>query len=173
MLIYLQVIDTAEERSKFEAIYHAYRNLMFHVAYQKLGHEQDAEDVVHHVFMKIAENIKKIEPVCPKTRQLVVIMVEHRVTDLFRARGRHPEAEYCDALHDSPAEAAGEESLLMDCIMKLPEQQRMVVWLKYHYGYTLREIANMLDLSLPAAQKLDQRAKKKLEELYTQGGGML
>ena len=48
----------------------------------------------------------------------------------------------------------------------------MVIWLKYYYGYTLREIASMLDISLVSAQKLDQRAKKKLEELYKNGDEM-
>ena len=36
---------------------------MYYVAYKRMQHEQDAEDVVHHVFVKIAENIKHIEPV--------------------------------------------------------------------------------------------------------------
>lgn len=36
-----------------------YRGLMYHVAYEILHNEQDAEDAVHHAFVKIAENIKK------------------------------------------------------------------------------------------------------------------
>ena len=55
--------------------------------------------------------------------------------------------------------------------MKLPEQQQMVIWLKYVYGYNLREIAKLLGISLAWAQKIDQRAKKKLEALYREGGG--
>ena len=60
MLIYLQMIDTPEERSKFEQIYLEYKGLMFHVAYEILHNEQDAEDAVHHAFVKIAENIRAI-----------------------------------------------------------------------------------------------------------------
>lgn len=62
---------------------------------------------------------------------------------------------------------------LTDCILKLPKQQRTVILLKYQHGYSLREIAKLLDISLAWAQKIDQRAKKKLEELYQQGGGSL
>ena len=61
----------------------------------------------------------------------------------------------------------------MECILKLPAQQRTVILLKYKYGYSLREIATMLKISLTWAQKIDQRAKKKLEELYKEGGGNL
>ena len=56
MLIYLQIIETDEDKSTFEQIYEAYRGLMFHAAFKVLTHEQDAEDAVHYAFVKIAEN---------------------------------------------------------------------------------------------------------------------
>lgn len=36
MLIYLQMIETDEDRSKFEEIYNEYRGLMYYVAYKRL-----------------------------------------------------------------------------------------------------------------------------------------
>lgn len=173
MLIYLQMIETPEDESKFTAIYEAYHDLLYYIAYGRMNHVQDAEDAVHHVFMKIAENIKNIDPVSPKTKMYVVTMIDNRVTDVFRVRGRHPIDPYNDEQkHGSVIEMEGED-LLTQCIMALPEQQRMVVWLKYKQGYSLREISKMLGISLPWAQKIDQRAKKKLEELYKEGGGVL
>ena len=173
MIVYLQMIETDEDKSKFEEIYQEYRNLMYYVAYKRMQHEQDAEDVVRHVFVKIAENIKNIEPVSPKTKQLIVTMVDNRVTDVFRVRGKHPVVMYDDELKNSPVTENDREDLLTECILKLPEQQRMVIWMKYKQGYSLREIAKALDISLVWAQKIDQRAKKKLEELYLEGGGIL
>ena len=55
MLIYLQMLETPEEKSLFEQIYLEYCGLMFHVAYEILHNEQDAEDAVHQAFVKIAE----------------------------------------------------------------------------------------------------------------------
>ena len=126
MIVYLQMIETDEDKSKFEEIYQEYRNLMYYVAYKRMQHEQDAEDVVHHVFVKIAENIKHIEPVSPKTKQLIVTMVDNRVTDVFRVRGKHPVVMYDDELKNSPVTENEREDLLAECILKLPEQQRMV-----------------------------------------------
>ena len=173
MIIYLQTIETDEDMSKFEEIYYAYRNLMYRISYDRLQHVQDAEDVVHHAFVKIAENIKNIEPVSPKTKQFIVIMIENRVTDIFRTRGKHPVIDYNDELQSHMSAETDGEDLLVECILKLPEQQRTVIWMKYHHGYSLREIAKMLGVSLAWAQKIDQRAKKKLEELYLEGGGAL
>lgn len=171
MLIYLQIIETDDDKSKFEAIYKAYYGLMYHVAYEKLHHPQDAEDVVHHVFAKIAENIKIIEPVSPKTKQLVVTMVYNRAIDLYRVRSKHPTTSYNDELQNHDTWELEGENALTKCIMELPYQQRMVIWLKYIHGYSLREISKLLGISLTWAQKIDQRAKKKLEELYRKEGG--
>lgn len=173
MLMYLQLIESDDDKSKFEEIYRAYRGLMYHVAYARLQHEQDAEDVVHHVFVKIAENIKIIEPVSPRTKQLVVTMVNNRVTDIFRSRSRHPISSYDDKSQITPSLERNETDLLTECILQLPEQQQMVIWLKYVHGYSLREIAKLLGITLIWAQKIDQRAKKRLETLYREEGGTL
>ena len=163
MLMYFQIIETDEDKSKFEAIYKEYRGLMFHVAYKRLQNVQDVEDVVHHVFVKIAENIKNIEPVSPKTKQLVVTMIDNRVTDVFRTKDRHPIVPYNDDLQNHSHSEIDNEDLLTECILKLPDQQRMVIWMKYLHGYNLHEISKMLGISLSYAQKMDQRAKKSLK----------
>lgn len=173
MLVYLQMIENPEDQSKFERIYTEYCGLLYHVAFKYLQHEQDAEDAVHQVFVKIAENIKKIEPVSPKTRRLCVIIIENYLIDLYRARKRHPEFTPLSEIQNSFLQFMPEDDLLSSCIKKLPSQQRTVIWLKYHYGYNLHEIAKLLGISLVWAQKIDQRAKKKLKELYLKEGGVL
>lgn len=173
MLVYLSMIEEPEHHSKFEEIYHTYRYLLYDIAYQKLHNHQDAEDAVHHTFVKIAENIKNISPPCPKTRHFVVIVIENHIKNILASRNRHPVVEIED-YHFSdfdPAESA--DDLLAQCILQLPPKQRSVIWLKYHYGYSLREIANMLDISLADAQKNDYRAKAQLKKIYEENGGII
>lgn len=169
MLIYLQMIETGEDKSKFEQIYKEYRGLMYHVAFARLHHAEDAEDVVHHAFVKIAENIRKIEPVSPRTKRLVVTIVDNRVTDLLRARGRHSPPVCIDDFADILSGEVSENGLVT-CIFRLPDLQRQILWLKYNHGYTLREIAKMTGVSLACAQKTEQRAKQKLKEMYEKEG---
>ncbi|OJT86126.1 RNA polymerase subunit sigma-24, partial [Clostridioides difficile] len=52
MLIYLAIIDSKEERIKFEEIYIKYKKLMFYVANQILKDDVLAEDAVHSSFLK-------------------------------------------------------------------------------------------------------------------------
>lgn len=170
MLIYLQMIETPEEKSKFEQIYLQYKGLMFHVAFQILHNEQDAEDAVHQAFVKIAENIRKIDrPVCPKTHGYVVTIVENKAIDQYRKQHKHPSAELNEEIQGIEPDFEGVTDLAK-CILKLPPRCREMILLRYHYGYTVREIARMMDISLVSANQLNQRAKKKLKKLCEEAG---
>ena len=71
MLVYLQMIETPEEQTKFEKVYLEYSGLMYSVAEEILCNELDAEDAVHQAFVTVAENIKKIdEPLSPRRRAM-------------------------------------------------------------------------------------------------------
>ena len=60
MLVYLSMIDSADDQSKFEKIYWEYQNLMYYVASQLLKNPLDIEDAVHNAFVSIAERISEI-----------------------------------------------------------------------------------------------------------------
>ena len=53
MIIYLQMIESDEDKSKFEQLYIMYKGLMFHVAMKILKNEFDAEDAVHQAFLSL------------------------------------------------------------------------------------------------------------------------
>lgn len=170
MIIYLQMLETPEEKSKFEQLYLEYKGLMFHVAYEILHNEQDAEDAVHQAFVKIAENIKKIDdPICPKTHSYVVTIVENKAIDQYRKQQKHQTVELIEEIQGTNAHYEGDNDLTK-CILKLPARYREMILLRYHHGYSVREIAGMMGISLPAAIKLDQRAKQKLKKLCEEAG---
>lgn len=74
-----------------------------------------------------------------------------------------------DELHGIEVAYDGENALAA-CILKLPARYREMILLRYHHGYSVREIAEILGLSLPTAIKLNQRAKKKLEDFCRKEG---
>lgn len=170
MLIYLQMIESADDKAKFEILYETYSDYMYRVAYAILRNVQDAEDAVHYAFVKIAENIKKIEePKCLKTRGYIVTIVRNAAIDMYRKRRRHPKVEYLDAKFGVHVPYNGDNALIK-CILKLPERQRSVIFLRYHQGYEMKEIAKMLDISYANALKIAQRAKAKLRTLCEEEG---
>ena len=166
MIVYLQMIDTSEDRSKFEQLYLEYRGLMFHAANQILHNEQDAEDAVHQAFLSIAQHIQNIDqPISSKTRCYVVTITENKAIDQYRRRQKHPTVELQEELAGVPI-SYDRENLLAACILKLPARYREMIVLRYHQGYSVKETAALMGLSFSAASSLEQRAKRKLKELY-------
>lgn len=140
MMIYLQTIDTAEDRSKFEQLYEQYKQLMFYTAFQILKRPQDAEDAVHHAFLSIAENISKIsDPDCPKTRAYIVTIVERKAIDMLRAERRHPSVPLDESINGVSVEYSGDNALAK-AILELPAAYRQCILLKFYHGYSTKEL---------------------------------
>lgn len=170
MLIYLQLIETPEDKTKFETLYTEYKEWMGTIALSILHNKQDAEDAVHNAFVKIAENIKKVDdPLSKKTRSYIVTIIETKAIDIYRKKQRHPEVPISEediGIHFDYTNCGD----LAKCISQLPSQYRAVLTLKYRHGYNNREIAKILTISEHNAIKIDQRAKAKLRELCFKEG---
>ena len=167
MFVYLSLIQSEDDKTKFEVIYHTYKNLMFHVAFGILNNEHDAEDVVHQSFLKLIGVLEKIgEPVCHKTRSLVVIIVERTAIDLYRSHRRRSaipfDEGYLSLSTPGQAEAVAHEDSFARAIAALPVRQREVLLLKYDWGYSNGEIATLLDMEQANVRKTIQRAKETL-----------
>ncbi|MBO5340666.1 MAG: RNA polymerase sigma factor [Oscillospiraceae bacterium] len=167
MIVYLSLIQSDADKTTFEVIYHTYKNLMFYVAQRILNNEHDAEDVVHQSFLKIIDILEKIdEPVCHKTRSLVVIIVERTALDLYRKRKRSqavPLDEGYEGLSmPTQAENMAQEDSFARAMAALPTRQRQVLLLKYDWGYSNREIAALLSMEEANVRKTIQRAKEAL-----------
>lgn len=165
MLIYLQMLETEADRSKFEKLYDMYRGLLYFIARKYLENEMDIEDAVHQAFVTIAENFSKIGDLeCPKTKSYIVIIVRCRCLDIIRSKTRHGCDLYDDNLCGDEIDYDG-PIVLASCLAKLNPRYRDVLLLKFDLGLTNKEIAAVYHITEANTTKLIQRAKKKLEEL--------
>lgn len=162
LLIYLQAIGDTSDRARFEALYLAYRGLMFHVANRVLQNDQDAEDAVHQAFLKLAERMESVpKDLGPQARALVVTVAERKAIDLYRAKRRHPTADL-DELALSYDQALPADGSLAGAMAALPPRYREVLLLKYYNGYDNGEIAKFLDTTPENVRQIIFRAKGKL-----------
>lgn len=174
MIVYLQMLDSPDERAKFEQLYHRYDGLMHYVAKKILQNEQDAEDAVHQAFLAIIKNASKIfhknfDVMCPETRALVVIIVERKSIDILRQRSRRPEAELDEEIAGWEFPLPG-DGPLADAMAKLPARYREVLMLRFDNGYTTKEIARLFDMKQESVQRLIGRAREALRKNLEQEG---
>ncbi len=169
LLFYLEMINTQEDKDKFELLYETYRKRLFYVANQIIKDSFLAEDAVHHTFLTVLEKFDKIDEVhSHKTFSFLVVIVRNYSINLYNKRKRHPlipldENTYAD---DNDLLAATEEAdAVTRAIFMLPDLSRDILTLKYVHEFTNREIAAMLGITEVTVRKRLERAKKLLKKI--------
>jgi len=170
MLVFTQMLETADERLKIEEIFHTYGKLMFNVANKILNNEHDAEDAVQQALFAIYQNLQKFSEIkCPQSRSFIVTIVERKAIDLYRAKQRNAvvpfEEEFINVPTASVIDSAAARTDLAKAMAMLPTRYRELLFLKYDNGYSEREIAVMYSMTEANVKKTIQRAKKKLESI--------
>lgn len=170
MLVYLQMIETPENQSKFEKLYERYRDIMFRVAFKILQNEYDAEDAVHQAFLSLIFNLNKIREIeCPQTYSYIVIITERKALDIIRANKKYGIA-YDDSLAIEIAMPDPADNTLATAMATLPARYREILLLRFDNGYSTKELASITGMNQSNVQKLIWRAKKALAEALQRGG---
>ena len=167
MLIYLSLIDGEAEKRKFERLYENYRQTMYYIAYDILKNRAAAEDAVHHAFLRVIDNLEKInETDCHKTRGYLVIITKHTAIDMYRKQRREHALSF-EELEYSVADTVGTDRTneIWQAIDRLPANYSMVLKLVYSHGYTNAETAQMLGITEENVRQRISRARKKLAEI--------
>lgn len=158
--------------TNFEELYEKYATDVLRVSYFYLGDRQRAEDVCQDVFVRLITHTPQLEEGREKAWLLKVAL--NRCRDLWRGAWIKRVVLGSPAFEMIPApdehEKRDEEEAMMVAIHQLPAAFREAILLYYYQGYGISEIAQMLDLPEGTISSRLSRARKKLEEILTEGG---
>lgn len=173
LVYYLQMLDTPEEKIRFEQIYLKYRGLMYHVANGILHDRQDAEDAIHNAFLRIIKKFSKFQntPAKDLVPQIVVIARNEAISLLRKKKDVVPLEDW-----EGFAETAEEVSdyhALVDTFTHLPQTYRAVMEMKLLLGYSDGEIAAKLGLSKTAVSVRISRGRQLLRDIVTREGFLM
>lgn len=166
---YLTLVDTPEEKNKFEKLYYKYRNLMYYCAREILQDERLAEDAVQEAFLRLTKYVKKINDIeCHKTKHLVVIIVECAAKDIYRKEMRNRDLSWEEleqTYHFPEQEKMRELTPVEEAILSLPLTYRQIFIMKYVGGYSNKEIGEILNVRQSTLRQRILRGKKILEQI--------
>ncbi len=167
---YLTLLDTAEEKSKFEELYQEYKSTLITVAYKILKDMALSEDAVHEAFLSLARNMNKIsDRNCIQIRNYLIIIVKNASYRIYNKR----KEELCidDIKETIPdiqnveidVEDRESQQRLMTLIKSIDEKYADVLILKYFYDFSDKEIAESLGISLENVKIRLHRGKSMLK----------
>lgn len=172
LLFYLSLIETEEDKSKFERLYYDYRKLMKHIAIHMLHDEFLAEDAVHEAFIKLTHHISGVnEDDRHKTKAFIVKSV---CLDMLRKdkKDKSFSLEEIDSMgyvNDDSFKTLEVEDVY-SVISSLSDTYREIIELKVVHNLSDKEIADVLGISNAAVRKRTQRAREILKKKLAQRG---
>lgn len=168
LAFYLSVLDNEESKNLVERIYNTYERFMFSVAYKVTNNKTDSEDIVHDSMMWVIKNIDRIEiDFSKKTKALLATIVSHKAIDNIRANKK---IQYGEIIENEAEIVNCFEALntispieVKEMIEKLPQDVKNVVSLRFVYGYSASQTADMLDMDENAVYYRTEKARKILK----------
>lgn len=169
LTLYLQMLETPEEKVRFEEIYLNYRGMMFHVAEGILHNNQDAEDAVHNAFLRIIKKFPKFQKTPVKElAPLVAVIARNEAISLQRKKKDTAPLEEWDSFAET-AESVSDYHTLVETFTRLPQTYRAALEMKL-LGYSDGEIASKLGLSKTAVSTRISRGRQLLRSIVGQEG---
>lgn len=137
----------------------------FRLAYSYLGSRQDAEDIVQDVFVKLIRS--DITITRGKEKTYILTMIANACRDHLRSGNVKFCAPFDEAIGtDKEVVEDDNDTEMLMAVSELPEKNRVVIHLHYYEGYTIKEIADILDIAPSAVSMRLTRAKEILRKHF-------
>ena len=181
MLFFLLYIEDSHDKCKLEELYLKYNKDMFRVAFRILNDYHLAQDAVQLAFIKLIDNLNKINEInCNRTRSFVVIIVRNVSINLYRKRKKESNISLDGMEYDIPDsnEMMIEDRVINDemlekissKIKELHPPYADIISLKYFFHYSNDEIAKILGISNENVRVRLHCARQSLIKLLNEEG---
>jgi len=163
------------DTNAFEELIERHQALVAGTVARMLGSNSDVEDIAQQVFIRVWKSARRYKPRAKFTTWLLKITRNLVFNELRRTKRRalvplDPAAGANEPALKDESNPAPDASLLEaelqkaieEAIMHLPETQRMALVLRRYEQLSYEQIAEVLDLSVPAVKSVLFRARTEL-----------
>jgi len=157
-----EIIRRCQENdlSAYKMIYDRYEQPLLHTALRILGQQQDAEDAVQTTFLKLYRGIHNYRLDSQFSTYLFRIMINH-CYDVLRKK-RRARIQTLEDAHLGQDSHNDVKLYLQKAISTLPEKMKTSFVLFAVEGFKLREIAQIMEISLGTVKANIFQAKMRL-----------
>lgn len=150
------------------SLYREHGPALYRLAYRLTGTREDAEDVVHDVFVGLPEALANYEERGKFTSWLKRVAAR---TALLRLRSLQRRCEVSLNVADQRPRPPADANViaLQDAVNSLPDSLRVVIVLKEVEGYSHGEVAELLGISVGASRVRAARALARLRKALEDG----
>lgn len=162
-------IDT-QQNLYFEEIYERYANKVYRKCYSFVYNQAKAEDFTHDIFLKLIVKIGTFKESSKFSTWLYSITYNFCM-DQIRVNKKNVEVAL-DGNHDIMDENDEDDLVNMHSdqlgktLEKIPSDEKALILMKYQDDFSIKEIADTLNITESAVKMRLLRSKDKLRKLY-------
>ncbi len=156
---------TKMSTQEFNEMYEKYKNLLYRIAFTYVKNNEDVEDILQEVFIKRMYLTEQFESEEHEKRWMIRVTVNMAKNSLksFWNRNKLTMDELLESSEILQWQFNEEERNIFSEIMKLPDKQRMAIYLHYFEGYTCKEIADIVKCKESAVKMRLQKGRELLK----------
>lgn len=170
LVMYLAMLETAEDQRQFTKLYNTYEKKIYAVALRILVDPSKAEDAVQQTWFQLLRNWERVSALpWTETEGYAVTVAKNAALDIIRSEQRttaFPEDWDPPAQEDTQAEY----DYLVSLIRSLPENYRRILELKCVEEQSNREIAQRLHINESTVSSRVMRGKAMLQQRLEKEG---
>jgi len=159
-------MSTARAERVYLELVRQHQSSILGFIWRRVGDRDMAEDLTQETFVKAWRALGRLEldeESADRRRAWLYRIARNTVTDHLRRRARLRWLSLESVRLRSPSDPAGEATVkepVHQTLAKLDEDQREVLLLFNHHGFSAAEVGEVLGISAAAARKRRQRAKE-------------
>ncbi len=154
-------------RESFDEVMRKYADMVYRLAYSRVGNTHDADDILQEVFLRYIKADKTYNDEEHRKAWLIKITINCSKSFLTSAWNRHRDFSGEDSDsggYDSGLTASDTRFDVLGAVMKLSDKYRTAVYLFYYEDMTVAEIARATNSSESAVKARLSRARAILKE---------
>lgn len=155
-----------ETKERLEQIFRDYYQLIYRVAFSQVKNHADAEDITQEVFLKIIRHDMRYQSM-EHERAWIVRVTINLCRDLLKSKWHKTSVsmeEVSEAQRGSCENFTGIQDDMMWAVLQLPEKYRNCLYLFYYEDYSIKEIAQSLEMPENTVKTNLKRGRQALKE---------
>jgi len=164
----LMLAIQAGDAKAYEAAVHKHVKPISHFAFRMLGSSKDTEDITQETFLRLWTHADTWQSEKASVSTWLHRIAHNLCIDYLRRDKSGISSEYEDEHEgsDRPADAP-EKTQQLDALKRalqeLPERQRSAIVLSHYQGFSNKEIAQIMDITVDALESILARARRGLK----------
>ena len=155
-----------EKKERLEQIFWDYYQLIYRVAFSQVKNHADAEDITQEVFLKIIRHDMRYQSM-EHERAWIVRVTINLCRDLLKSKWHKTSVsmeEVSEAQRGSCENFTEIQDDMMWAVLQLPEKYRNCLYLFYYEDYSIKEIAQSLEMPENTVKTNLKRGRQALKE---------